>query len=57
MLNDMKITGELCSATTSSPVCDIQCSKSGHVAISDEGGLITLWQPNHQENTVFGWKG
>jgi hypothetical protein len=57
VLTEVTVSGELSSPNPPSPVCDVKCSESGHVVVSDEGGLINLWQPNHQENIVFGWKG
>ena len=57
MLEQLVTTGELQRPTNSTAVCAIQCTQDGQVAVADEGGLITVWMPNHKDKTTFGKKG
>lgn len=57
VLEQLVTTGELQRSTGSTAVCAIQCTQDGQVAVADEGGLITVWKPNHMDKTMFGKKG
>ena len=57
VLEQLVTTGELQRSTSSAAVCDIQCTEEGQVAVADEGGLITVWRPNHTDKITFGKKG